>query len=108
MASVVGMVGNPGQVNYAASKAGLISITKTLAKEYSAKNIIVNAIAPGFIQTPMTSKLSENVKAKALEHIPLKRFGTVDDVDNLVSFFTPGNADSMTGQVFCVDGGMIL
>jgi 3-oxoacyl-[acyl-carrier protein] reductase len=108
ISSVVGLVGNPGQVNYAASKAGLISVTKTLAKEYSSRNVLVNAVAPGFIQTQLTDKLPERVKGQALAHIPLKRFGTPDDVANVVSFLTSGQADYLTGQVISVDGGMIL
>lgn len=108
ISSVVGIVGNPGQINYAASKAGLIAVTKTLAKEYASRNILVNAIAPGFILTRMTEKLSERVKEKALEHIPLKRFGKPCDVAHLISFLTSGNADYITGQVIPLDGGMLL
>jgi 3-oxoacyl-[acyl-carrier protein] reductase len=107
ISSIVGLVGNPGQVNYAASKAGLIAVTKTLAKEYAARKILVNAIAPGFIQTSMTEKLSETVKSQALSHIPLKRFGTPQNVANLVDFLTSGLADYITGQVINVDGGMV-
>jgi 3-oxoacyl-[acyl-carrier protein] reductase len=107
ISSVVGIVGNPGQVNYAASKAGLIAVTKTLAKEYAARKILVNAIAPGFIQTSMTEKLSETVKSQALSHIPLIRFGTPQNVANLVDFLTSGLADYITGQVINVDGGMV-
>jgi 3-oxoacyl-[acyl-carrier protein] reductase len=106
MSSVVGLCGNPGQVNYAASKSGLIAVTRTLAKEYASRNILVNAIAPGFIETELTSKLPDMVKEQALGHIPLKRFGTPDDVAQVVSFLTSGNADYITGHVFCVDGGM--
>lgn len=106
LASVVGMQGNPGQANYAASKAGLIALTQTLAKEYAARNVLVNAIAPGFIQTTMTDKLPENIKELALQHIPLKRFGQVQDIANLVTFITSGQADYITGHVFVVSGGM--
>ncbi|MBU1008184.1 3-oxoacyl-ACP reductase FabG [Candidatus Dependentiae bacterium] len=108
ISSVVGVVGNPGQINYAASKAGLIAVTKTLAKEYAARNVLVNAIAPGFIQTSMTEKLSDKVKQEALTHIPLNRFGTPQDVAKVVSFLTSGNADYLTGQVLHVDGGMVV
>ena len=107
MSSVVALSGNPGQANYAASKAGLISLTKTISQEYAGRNILANAIAPGFIQTQMTDKLSNAVKAKALEHIPLKRLGTPSDIANLVLFLTSGNADYITGQVIGVNGGMI-
>ena len=107
MSSVVGIIGNPGQINYAASKAGLIAVTKTLAKEYASRNVLVNAIAPGFIQTTMTDSLPEKVKESALSAIPLKRFGEPEDVANLISFLTSGRADYLTGQTFHVDGGMI-
>lgn len=108
MSSVVGIVGNVGQANYAASKAGLISITKTLAKEYASRNVLVNTIAPGFIQTKLTENLSERVKSQALEHIPLRRFGEPKDIASLVSFLTSGSADYITGQVINVDGGMVI
>lgn len=108
MASVVGLHGNPGQINYAASKAGVIAMTKTLAKEYAARNVLVNAIAPGFIQTKMTEKISEKFQTQILDKIPLKRFGQPQDVANLVSFLTSGNADYLTGQVICLDGGMTI
>lgn len=106
ISSIVGKVGNPGQANYAASKAGIIALTKTLAGEYASRNVLVNAIAPGFIQTPMTEQLSESIKQKTLEHIPLKRFGSPSDIANLVSFLSSGNADYITGQVIDVTGGM--
>jgi 3-oxoacyl-[acyl-carrier protein] reductase len=104
--SVVGIRGNPGQANYAASKAGLIGLTKTLAHEYASRNVLVNAIAPGFITTPMTDTLPPAIKDKALAHIPLNRFGLPEDVSNLVTFLTSGNADYITGQVIEVTGGM--
>jgi len=106
ISSIVAKVGNPGQANYAASKAGIIALTKTLAQEYAARNILINAIAPGFIKTGMTEKLPENIKEKALQHIGLKRFGQAIDVANLVNFLSAGNADYITGQVFDVNGGM--
>lgn len=106
ISSIVGIHGNPGQVNYSASKAGVIAITKTLAKEYASRNIIVNSIAPGFIKTAMTEKLSDKIKSHALSLIPLKRFGETEDIANLLLFLTSGNADYITGQVITVDGGM--
>ncbi len=106
MSSIVGIRGNAGQANYAASKAGLIALTKSLAQEYASRNVLVNAIAPGFIQTPMTDMLPELVKQKALEYIPLKRFGTPADVAHLVAFLTSGAANYITGQVIEVTGGM--
>jgi 3-oxoacyl-[acyl-carrier protein] reductase len=106
MSSIVGLYGNPGQANYAASKAALIGLTKSLAQEYAARNVLVNAIAPGFIQTAMTDALPEAIKQKALDHIPLKRFGQPADVANLVAFLTSGQADYLTSQLFVVSGGM--
>ena len=106
MSSIVGLYGNPGQANYAASKAALIGLTKSLALEYAARNVLVNAIAPGFIETAMTDALPEAIKQKALEHIPLKRFGKPADVAQLVAFLTSGQADYLTSQVFVVSGGM--
>ena len=108
IASVVGVSGNPGQVNYAASKAGVIAMTKTLAREYARKNVLVNAVAPGFIQTRMTEHLSDSIKEKAKDFIPLKRFGTPCDVAQLISFLSSGNADYITGQIIHVDGGMVM
>jgi len=106
ISSIVGQTGNPGQVNYAASKAGVISLTKTLAAEYGSKNIVVNAIAPGFIKTEMTDRLSDSVKEKILERVALKRFGEVSDVAKLVEFLTSGNADYISGTVINIDGGI--
>lgn len=106
ISSIVGQHGNPGQANYAASKAGIISLTKTLAAEYGSKNILVNAIAPGFIETKMTQRISDTMKSEALKRIPLKRFGKTDDIAKLVQFLTSGSADYITGSVINVDGGM--
>ena len=106
ISSIVARLGNPGQANYSASKAGLIALTRTLSREYASRNVCVNAIAPGFIDTPMTQKLSDEIKQKALEHIPLNRFGTGQDVANLVDFLSSGRADYITGQVIEVTGGM--
>jgi 3-oxoacyl-[acyl-carrier protein] reductase len=106
MSSIVGRTGNIGQVNYAASKAGIISLTKSLSAEYGSRNILINAIAPGFIQTDMTIQLSDTVKEEILRRISLKRFGMPDDVANVVVFLTSGNADYITGAVIDLNGGM--
>lgn len=106
ISSIVGRCGNPGQANYAASKAGIMALTKTLSQEYASRHVLVNAIAPGFIQTAMTDRLPEEIKQKALEHIPLRRFGTPDDIAQLVVFLSSGSADYITGQIIEVTGGM--
>ena len=108
MASVVGVVGNPGQVNYCASKAGLIGMTKSLAKERGSRNITVNAIAPGFIDTDMTKILSDDQKKKILSQIPLNKFGNVEDIANVALFLGSENSNYITGQVIHVDGGMAM
>lgn len=108
MASVVGLTGNIGQANYAASKAGIIGLTKSAAKELAMRGITVNAIAPGFIQTEMTEKLSQKVVDASLEMIPLKRFGTVEDVANTACFLASDAASYITGQTIQVDGGMLM
>ncbi len=108
LASVVGVVGNPGQANYCASKAGVIGFTKSIAKEIAGKNITVNAIAPGFIETDMTKVLSESVKESMLEVIPMKKYGKPEDIANLVVFLSSDNSSYITGQVIHVDGGMAM
>ena len=108
MASVVGVIGNPGQVNYCASKAGVIGMTKSLAKELGGKNINVNAIAPGFIDTDMTRVLSEDQKKNILSQVPLKRLGLVSDIANVAAFLASEDSDYITGQVIHVDGGMAM
>jgi len=107
IASVIGMHGNFGQANYAASKAGVIALTKTTAKEYASKNITCNAIAPGFIDTAMTQKLKDDIKQKYMEFIPLKRFGQPEDVAEAAFYFCTGGS-YVTGQVIVVDGGMFM
>ena len=106
--SVVGLGGNVGQANYAAAKAGLVGLTKSLAKEFGPRNITVNLVAPGFIQTDMTAKLSEELIAKTLEHTPLGRLGQPEDVARAVAFLASDAAAYITGQVLCVDGGMAM
>lgn len=108
LASVVGVVGNPGQANYCASKAGIIGFTKSLAKEIAEKNITVNAIAPGFIDTDMTKVLPENVKESMIELIPMKKYGKPEDIANLIVFLSSDNSSYITGQVIHVDGGMAM
>ncbi|NLM20764.1 MAG: 3-oxoacyl-[acyl-carrier-protein] reductase [Peptococcaceae bacterium] len=104
--SIVGLVGNAGQANYAASKAGLVGLTKSLAKEIGSRGITVNAVAPGFIETDMTSGLTEKMKEAAKENIALKKLGTPADVANAVCFLASEKAAYITGQVISVDGGM--
>jgi len=106
ISSIVGLRGNPGQTNYAASKAGLCALTKSLAQEYAGRNVLVNAIAPGFITTVMTDTLPATIKQKALDYIPLKRFGSADDIAHMVDFLSSGKADYVTGQVLEITGGM--
>ncbi len=107
ISSIIGLVGNVGQANYAASKAGVIGLTKSAARELAPRGITVNAIAPGFIQTEMTAVLSEEVKSKMLEAIPLKKFGQPSDVASLAAFLASDAASYITGQVICIDGGMV-
>ena len=108
MASVSGIIGNMGQANYSASKAGVIGLTKATAKELSSRGITVNAVAPGFIATEMTDKLSDAVKEEACKTIPLGAFGTVEDVAEAVVFLASDRAKYITGQVLCVDGGIAM
>jgi len=108
ISSVVGVLGNPGQANYAAAKAGVIGLTKTSARELASRNITVNVVAPGFIETDMTDKLPEEVKTAMLNQIPLGRFGQVDDVAQLVCFLASDAAGYITGQTLHVDGGMYM
>lgn len=108
IASVSGVIGNMGQANYSASKAGVIGLTKAMAKELAARNITVNAVAPGFIATDMTDKLPDSVKEEACKTIPLKEFGKVEDVAEAVVFLASDRARYITGQVLCVDGGIAM
>ena len=106
--SVVGQTGNAGQVNYSASKAGLIGLTKSVAKELAARNIRVNAVAPGFIETDMTSELPEKAKEELVSSIPLAKLGNVENVADLVLFLSSPKAEYITGQIVNVDGGMVM
>lgn len=106
--SVVGIAGNGGQTNYAASKAGIIGLTKSLAKEVAVRGITVNAVAPGFVGTDMTADLSDEIKGKAIEAIPLGRMGAPEDIANAVAFLASPAASYITGQTLVVDGGMVM
>ncbi len=108
LASIVGLIGNAGQANYSASKAGIIGLTKSVAKELGSRNVQVNAIAPGFIATEMTENLPQGAKDAFLKNIPLKRAGQVEDVANIVLFLSSELSDYVTGQVINVDGGMVM
>lgn len=108
VSSVVGISGNAGQTNYSASKAGIIGFTKSLAKEVGSRNILVNAVAPGFIETQMTDVLKEEAKEEISKTIPLKRMGTVEDVANVVKFLASKDSSYITGQVINIDGGMLM
>lgn len=106
ISSVVGLSGNAGQVNYSASKAGIIGITKSAAKELSSRGITVNAVAPGYVDTDMTKVLSDNIRNEIPKNIPLQRMGNVEDISNCVAFLASEDASYITGQVISVDGGM--
>ncbi|MCQ2352033.1 MAG: 3-oxoacyl-[acyl-carrier-protein] reductase [Victivallaceae bacterium] len=108
LASVVGRMGNVGQANYAASKAGVIALTKTTAKEFASRNIQCNAVAPGFVMTDMTAALSDDVRAMFLKVIPAGRAGSPEDIAGVVAFLASGDADYVTGQVINIDGGMLM
>jgi 3-oxoacyl-[acyl-carrier protein] reductase len=108
IASVIGQIGNAGQVNYAAAKAGVIAVTKSCAKELASRGVRVNAVAPGFIETPMTEALSEKVREAAQEQIPLRRFGEAQDVADAVAWLCTDQASYITGHVINVDGGMVM
>ncbi len=108
VSSVVGVSGNAGQTNYSASKAGIIGFTKSLAKEVASRNILVNAVAPGFIETNMTDVLKDEQKENIAKAIPLKRMGTVEDVANVVKFLSSNDSSYITGQVINIDGGMLM
>jgi 3-oxoacyl-[acyl-carrier protein] reductase len=108
IASVVGLIGNKGQANYAASKAGLIGLTKSVAKELSSRNILANVVAPGFIDTDMTAAMTADARATLSKQIPLERLGTPSDVAGVVTFLASDHASYITGQVFVVDGGLVM
>ncbi len=108
IASVMGLVGNPGQANYSASKAGIIALTKTTAKELGSRNITVNAVAPGFIQTVMTEALSQELRDQMLGQVPLKRLGSPEDVAKVVLFLSTDDSAYVTGQVISIDGGLFM
>ena len=108
ISSVIGLTGNAGQANYAAAKAGMLGLTKSLAKEFAARNVTVNAVAPGFIETDMTAELNEEQQKAILGVIPMKRMGTVEEIAAMAAFLASEEAGYITGQVFTVDGGMIM
>jgi 3-oxoacyl-[acyl-carrier protein] reductase len=108
ISSVIGLIGNGGQSNYAASKAGLIGFTQSVAREFASRGITANCIAPGFIETDMTSELNEDLKANILKQIPMGRFGAAEDIANAALFLAGASANYVTGQVLTVDGGMVM
>ena len=108
ISSVVGLIGNAGQVNYAASKAGLIGMTKSVAREFASRGITANCIAPGYVETQMTNKLTDEVKSSLNEQIPLGRIGNVEDIAYAVAFLASDEASYITGQTLAVDGGIVM
>lgn len=108
LASVAGLYGNPGQINYSASKAAIIGMTKTVAKELGARNVTVNAVAPGFIKTPMTDALTEEQRNKMLELVSMKRYGNPEEVASVISFLCSDNASYVTGQTIEISGGLMM
>jgi 3-oxoacyl-[acyl-carrier protein] reductase len=108
IASIIGLIGNAGQCNYAASKAGVIALTKSTAKELGSRGVTANAVAPGFIQTAMTDALSEDLREQMKKQVPLGRLGTADDVARVVLFFCTDDAAYVTGQVLSIDGGLFM
>ena len=108
IASVVGLIGNKGQANYAASKAGLIGLTKSVAKELASRNVLANVVAPGFIETDMTAKMTPEARDALSKQIPLERLGSAQDIAGMVAFLASEHAAYITGQVFVVDGGMVM
>ena len=108
ISSVIGLIGNPGQSNYAASKAGLFGFTQSVAREFGSRGITANCIAPGFIETDMTLELNAELKAAILKQIPMGKFGAADDIANAALFLASSSARYITGQVLTVDGGMVM